>query len=226
MVVSTKSKSRLTDFKAHQVQKARKSKELLLGKKKSVKVGDEKGVRILEARLARRVGEKFKYPYGGAHSMVTKLNSDVRAALYLESNHSPPEASYRNSPWEHISSGDRPAHSMLFYHHRSPSGSVGGASSTGGSGVQPGWTNDNLNQHMVSGNFHLAMKQDFTDLMNTTAPNRGFYAVSLYRTALYALEKGFLRNQSEFEEVVAQLAAEMDGDGVVEAASSADVMAM
>lgn len=215
------SRKKVTAFKADMTQKANRRKMRLLSAKASV---DAKQKRIELARQSRVQGARADYPFGGAHSMVQAWNKAVRSHIYLESNHSPPEASYRGSPWADVPSGERPAHSMVYYHHRSPSGSVGGASSTGGSGVQPGWTNDILNEHMRAGNFHLAMKQDFIDLLNTTAPNRGFYALALYRTAVYARLRGFIQSDAQLEDVISVLGHLLVAEDLQEATATAEAM--
>ena len=179
--------------------------------------------RKAQAKQAREIGATFDYPLGGAHGWVTAENRLLRQNLYLESNHSPPEASYRGSPWENWPSGQRPAHAMLYYHHRSPRGSVGGASSTGGSGVQSGWTGDLLNGYMRAGEFYKAMRADFIDVLNTTAPNRGYYALSLYKAAQYAHRVGLLKTDEEFADVVSVLENVMCGEPLAEACEMADM---
>lgn len=225
--LTAKDKKRLETFNAKQTQQARLSR-IRLSKtfKKSAVLSKalQREIRIAAARKGRNVGEVFAYPHGGSHTKTREYNSEVRSMIYLESNHSPPEASYRGSPWESLSSGERPAHSMYFYHHRSPSGSVGGASSTGGSGVQPGWTNDTLNKHMRAGNFYLAMKLDFIDVLNTTAPNRQFYALALYRTACYARLRGLIKTEEEFSDVVSVLGELMTGEALLLATELASEM--
>jgi hypothetical protein len=166
-----------------------------------------------EARDAREVGTRFLLPYGGAHTWVTAANKEVRDLLYLESNHSPPNDSYKGSKYDALSIGQRPAHAMLFYHHRAPRGRLNGASSTGGSGVNKGWGSE-LNALMKQGKFGEAMKRDFRDVLNTTHPNTSYYALALYRAALYARNttfafgdgtSGTLITDEEFAEIVAIL---------------------
>lgn len=225
--LTEKDKKLLEKFHVRQTQQARLSRIRIartFKKKAVVTKALEREMRIAAAKKGRNPGDVFAYPHGGSHNKTREYNSAVRSMIYLESNHSPPEASYRGSPWESLSSGERPAHSMHYYHHRSPSGSVGGASSTGGSGVQPGWTNDTLNKHMRDGNFYLAMKLDFIDVLNTTAPNRQFYALALYRTACYARLRGLIKNEEEFSDVVSVLGGLMTGEALLTATQLASEM--
>lgn len=142
--------------------------------------------RRIAAALARQATATFDYPFGFSYEVVARQNAEVRELVYLEANHSPPNDAYFGTPYADTTAyATRPAHAMLFYHHRSPRGSVGGLTSTGGSSFNKPWA-EQLRALMVQGKFAEAMALDFNDVLGTTTPNRGFYALALHRAALYA----------------------------------------
>jgi hypothetical protein len=162
------------------------------------------------AKDARTPGKEFPYAYGGAHDDVVAHNAARRALINLESNHSPPNASYHGTVFDdpqhekYIPIGKRPAHAMLYYHHRSPRGRLGGASSTGGSGVNQPWA-ATLADLVQEGKFAEAMLRDFNDILNTTAPNRSYYATALRDCLLYAKTAGLFAGQQDAYEKLEQL---------------------
>lgn len=150
---------------------------------------------VQEAEAARKSGVKNPKPYGGSHRNV-RLNS---CQFLLESNHTPPKDVYKSSPYSSIDEQDMPAILMHFYHHRHPRGDVGGASSTGGSGVMKAW-DSRLDGFMQAGEFYKAMKQDFIDVMNTSHPNSDYYKEALGKAAEYARNFKFVRSDNNTEE--------------------------
>ena len=149
----------------------------------------------LEAEAAIKIGVKNPKPYGGPHLKV-KLNS---CQFLLESNHTPPKDVYKDTYYDSIHEDNMPAVLMHFYHHRHPRGDVGGASSTGGSGVIKPW-DAKLTVYMKNGEFYKAMIQDAIDVMNTSAPNYAYYRESLYHAVMYAREFKFVRSDNKAEE--------------------------
>jgi len=175
-----------------------------------------------DAAAARVMGARFAYPMGGSYTDVAKFDAEHRGDLYMEANHTPAEDAYVGTPYAVVARGDRPAHSMLFYHHRNPRGELGGASSTGGSGVNKGWSAEKIRNLMMDGKFGEAMYQDMVDLMNTTYPNRGFYALALWRAALYAKRVGLL-DEAGLENIAGLLGGFLPSEHVSEAFSDRDV---
>ena len=108
-----------------------------------------------------------------------------------------------------------PAISMLFYHHRNPSSKsaevskglggpaflLGGASSTGGSGVHKGWA-EMLSPFMKSGEFYKAMALDIKDLLNTVHPNYEIYQKACLEAAYYARKFLFTRSDNGKQETL------------------------
>jgi hypothetical protein len=191
-------------FKAHLAMRAtgisEKSKLI-----KKAAVAQKLPQRKDDAAAARVLGATFAYPMGGSYTDVAKFDKAHRSDLYMEANHTPAEDAYVGTPYEGVARGDRPAHSMLFYHHRNPRGELGGASSTGGSGVNKAWSAEKIRKMMEEKRFGDAMYQDMIDLMNTTYPNRGFYALALWRAALYAKRVGLI-DGSGLEKIAGLLA--------------------
>ncbi|MFX8770525.1 hypothetical protein ABTM91_20175, partial [Acinetobacter baumannii] len=78
------------------------------------------------ANQARVKGTRFPFAFGGSYDIVAAANKKVRDDIYMESNHSPPCDAYTGTDYAAHSYGSRPAHAMLFYHHRAPRGRIGG----------------------------------------------------------------------------------------------------
>jgi hypothetical protein len=157
----------------------------------AVQLANDLAARKAAASAARLTGATLAYPFGGSYDIVAAGNKQVRSDAYLEANHSPPCDAYTGTPYASSSYGSRPAHAMLFYHHRAPRGSTGGLTSTGGSSFNKPWA-EILREHMLRGDFARAMYLDFNDILATTTPNRGYYALALHRSALYARYAGFI----------------------------------
>lgn len=157
-----------------------------------------------QASYFRQDGKRHPLPMGRDHSFVQNCNRTISSDLLVESNHSPPNDCYKSSQWEKKTVGERPAHTMLFYHHRNPKSGLGGASSTGGSGVNKEHAKQ-LREHMTAGRFADAMAMDFKDILNTSHPNRAFYALALYRCALYARQADFISTDADLKTVTALL---------------------
>jgi hypothetical protein len=141
-----------------------------------------------------------------------------RKITIFESNHTPPSVTYRDTKYTKLAYPARPAISMLYYNHRHRvmevdttmrNGKIrrikmavpGSTTSTGDSGFNREWAHM-LTSHMAAGHFYLAMATDFKDILATTSPNRGFYALSLYRAALYARYLRLIENDTELHATV------------------------
>jgi hypothetical protein len=136
---------------------------------------------------------------GGRHGDVKQFS----LKFSRESNHVPPQEAYRghNNPYATVPVDDMPAVSMNFYNHRNPRGQLGGASSTGGSGVNKGWV-DLLLKHMLQANFYKAFALDALDVMNTTHPNNLYYIFALRDAALWAQQCKFTRADTGQQETL------------------------
>ena len=137
-----------------------------------------------DSRGAWQIGTDNPQIVGGLHRDVKQQSQQG----VWESNHIPPNASYYNTPYATIPEDERPAVSMRFYNHRNARGMLGGASSTGGSGVHSAWA-AGLQKYMAAGQFYVAMAIDVMDVMNTTAPNRTYYKDGLIAAAQAAYAK-------------------------------------
>ena len=145
----------------------------------------------------------------------------MRSAVYLEANHSPPINSYVGTPYAGLmSDGAKPAHAMLFYHHRAPRGSTGGLTSTGGSSFNKPWA-EKLRVYMHAGQYGEAMYWDFNDILATTTPNRGYYALALHRCALYARHLGLI-DETGLQRITTLYGQHLTGDAFNIAFTDAD----
>ena len=140
-----------------------------------------------DARDAWKPGASNPQPTGGPHKDVQKVSEQYK----WESNHTPPKDAYKDTPYEWVNEFDMPAVSMHFYNHRNARGRLGGASSTGGSGVQKDWA-ETLRGYMKNKEFYKAMALDAIDILNTTHPNREYYQAALVKAADYARDAGLI----------------------------------
>lgn len=187
------------------IEKRLKDNPALLAELKDLALRNE------QAKVAREAGRVFPFPFGGSYAMVAAANAQVRADLYMEANHSPPNDSYVGTKYQGLFDyASRPAHAMLFYHHRAPRGSTGGLTSTGGSSFNKPWA-EKLREHMLAGDYATAMMLDFRDILATTAPNFGYYALALHRTALFARNVGLI-NDAGLNKIATVYGQYLNGD--------------
>lgn len=173
---------------------------------------DEQRLKSMKlAKETRTPGSTAFKSVGGRHGSVKAYSKQFEA----ESNHTPPKDVYKGSPYSLIVEDDMPAMSMLFYHHRNPSSKsatvskeldgpsflLGGASSTGGSGVNKGWGAE-LSVYMMNGEFYKAMAQDIKDILNTVHPNYALYQEALGQAAMYARKFFFTRSDNGNKETL------------------------
>ena len=170
--------------------------------------------RILGMKLAKEsstLGSTAFTSVGGRHGDVKAYSKQFE----IESNHTPPKDVYVGSPYSGIAEDDMPAISMLFYHHRNPSSKsanlskefggpgflLGGASSTGGSGINKDWA-ELLSPSMKAGEFYKAMALDIKDLLNTVHPNYAIYQNACLAAAYYARNFLFTRSDNFTQETL------------------------
>lgn len=127
------------------------------------------------------------YAQGGPHG-TTRAHSKRGEQ---ESNHTPPQATYRGTPFEHLHPDNMPAISMAYSDHRNKKGGIGAATSTGSSHESKGHR-DEVQRLMTQGQFADAMILDHNDIKNTTAPNRGAYVPALAAATVYAKDQGLI----------------------------------
>ena len=80
--------------------------------------------------------------------------------------------------------------------------------------------------------FHLAMMLDINDLLNTTAPNRGYYALTLFKLAVHCATQNYdlgngqetLISKDQFEVVANMLGNLMSPSDVEEAQTYASIL--
>lgn len=185
---------------------------------------DKLAERLAEAQEGKAPGQRFPYPIGGSYQLVASFNSQHRDVCYMEANHTPAVDAYVDSPFEALVNYDqKPAHAMMFYHHRKPKGvPAGGASSTGGSGVNKAWSAEKIRNLMIKGDFGEAMYWDMVDLTNTTYPNRGYYALSLLRAAYYARRIGLL-DDAGLSKITVLLGDYLPAEQISQAAQDSEV---
>lgn len=176
----------------------------------------------LEAAAACERNARFPYSMGGSYREVVTFNAEHRSACYMEANHTPAEDSYVDTPYADLPRNDRPAHAMMYYHHRSPRGALGGASSTGGSGVNKPWSAEKIRDLMKAGKFGEAMYQDIIDLTNTTHPNQGYYALALLRAAFYA-KRINLMDEAALNKIATLLSAYLPVEVIAEAVQDREI---
>jgi hypothetical protein len=180
--------------------------------------------RARQSAAAKDKGAEFQYPMGGSYNDVVKFNKNHRDSCWMEANHTPAMDAYVGTPYADVTTeGNRPAHAMLFYHHRAIRGQLGGASSTGGSGINKEWSAGKIRELMKDGKFGEAMLQDMNDLTNTTFPNFGFYALALLRAAVYAKRGGLIESDESFKKIVDFLGQYLRAEQVSEACQDVEV---
>jgi hypothetical protein len=127
------------------------------------------------------------YAQGGSHRETKAFSKRGEQ----ESNHTPPQAAYRGTPYEHLHPDNMPAISMAYNDHRNKKQGIGSATSTG-SGQESKVHRQEVNQLMRQGNFAAAMISDHNDIKNTTAPNFGAYVPALAASTAYAKDQGLI----------------------------------
>jgi hypothetical protein len=66
------------------------------------------------------------------------------------------------------------------------------------------------------------MAMDFRDVLNTTAPNRGYYAPVLHRTATYAWNIGLIDDEAGMYKILAVISEYIKGEAYNEAFADAE----